>query len=56
MITTIKHEEFCLPRPGEPEPRIETFPAERYAADGVTVVSRPRVTRCCECGAQVVDG
>ncbi len=51
----IEHEKFCLPRPGAKEPRIESFRSERIAADGVTVASRPRVTRCQECGAQIVE-
>lgn len=50
------HEEFCLPRPGETEPRIEVFLAERWSPSGQFVVSRPQVTRCIECGGQRVDG
>lgn len=50
------HERFCLPRPGETAPRIETYTAERTGSDGVTVLSRPLVTRCIECGAETVDG
>ncbi len=52
----IEHERFCLPRPGETEPRVESYAVDRYSADGVTVVSRPTLTRCIECGAQVVEG
>ena len=58
MTTTaaIEHERFCLPQPGEDEPRTETFRAERTGPDGVTVTSRPTVTRCLECAAQTVSG
>ena len=51
--STIEHQRYCLPRPGEQEPRTETFTAERYGPDG-TVTSRPTVERCIECGAQTV--
>ncbi len=44
--TTIDHEKFCLPRPGETEPRTERYTAVRYGPDGTTVVSRPVVHRC----------
>lgn len=57
MSTTapeIEHEPFCLPRPGEGGPRIDSFLADRTDEAG-HVTSRPRVTRCCECGAQVVQ-
>lgn len=58
MTTTeaIRHEPFCLPRPGNDEPRIETFRTERYGEDGITVIARPTVTRCVECGEQTVEG
>lgn len=47
----IRHEEFCLPRPGSDAPRIETYPA--FVDDPKTGKSRPThdVTRCIECGA-----
>jgi len=51
----LEHEKFCMPRPGETEPRIESFTAERTDPAG-RVTSRPTVTRCCECGSQVVEG
>ncbi len=54
--TAIEHESYCLPRPGEDEPRIETFRAARTGQDGITVTSRPVVTRCVECGSQTVTG
>jgi len=52
----VKHEPFCLPRPGETEPRMETFLTTRYDPDGVTVIARLRCTRCQECGAQEIRG
>ncbi len=55
-MTTIEHATFCLPRPGATEPRIESFTLTRYADDGITAVAFPRVTRCIECGEQVVVG
>jgi hypothetical protein len=47
----IRHEEFCLPRPGLDAPRIESFVA--LADDPHTGKSTPthNVTRCLECGA-----
>jgi len=47
----IRHEEFCLPRPGEKAPRVEGFVA--YSDDAATNRSKPAafVTRCLECGA-----
>jgi hypothetical protein len=45
----IRHEEFCLPRPGASEPRIESY----AYLDDASGQSRPThdVTRCLECGA-----
>lgn len=54
--THIEHEKFCMPRPGEDEPRIETFTVARTAPDGVTHVGRARICRCIECGSQHVEG
>ncbi len=53
---TVHHETFCLPQASRgdgpaTEPRIESYSAPRYGADGVTVVSMVRVARCLECGA-----
>ena len=47
---SVRHEEFCLPRPGEDKPRIEGFVAYEDTTAGR---SRPAmdVTRCIECGA-----
>jgi len=57
MTSTIQHEKFCLPRPGEAEPRTETYTADRYSEDdGITVVGLATVSRCIECGARTVDG
>jgi hypothetical protein len=49
--TKIRHEDFCLPRPGANEPRIESF--KTYSDDPGTGRSRPThmVLRCLECGA-----
>jgi hypothetical protein len=57
MITTnLKHAEFCLPRPGLDEPRIEQYPAPKYAPDGITPAGSVTVTRCLECGEATYDG
>jgi hypothetical protein len=47
----VRHEEFCLPRPGADAPRLERFVA--FADDPKTGKSAPthNVTRCLECGA-----
>lgn len=46
----LRHEVFCLPRPGELAPRIESYVA---LSDDPKGRSRPThdVTRCLECGA-----
>lgn len=51
----IRHEEFCLPRPGEDGPRVESY--SHLGDDPTTGRSRPiaRVTRCLECGATHYD-
>ncbi len=51
VVPRIRHEEFCLPRPGLDEPRVEHFTA--YGDDPGTGRSRPThaVHRCLECGA-----
>lgn len=48
---TLRHEEFCLPRPGADSPRIESY--VHYDDDPKSGRSRPThdVTRCLECGA-----
>lgn len=47
----LRHEVFCLPRPGAVEPRIEQYP--HVDDDPQTGRSRAthNVTRCIECGA-----
>ncbi len=56
MATTVinprlRHEEFCLPRPDETAPRIETFPyLQDNPATGRSTKTHT-VTRCLECGA-----
>jgi len=53
---TLKHEDFCLPRPGLDEPRVESYYATSYADDGITIAGNIRVVRCCECAAASYDG
>ena len=53
--TNLKHEEFCLPRPGEDAPRIERFRAPTYDG-GVYATGSVEVCRCIECGAATYDG
>lgn len=50
-VRALRHEEFCLPRPGEQAPRIERFTAT--SDDPTTGKSIPThdVMRCLECGA-----
>ncbi len=55
-VTAVMHEPFCLPRPGEEEPRMEGYRLPRYADDGTTVVGHATIQRCIECAAQVVIG
>lgn len=55
MSAALNHEPYCLPRPGETEPRIDTFRSERTNDTG-HVIARPHVQRCLECAAQTVDG
>jgi len=54
-VDKIRHEEFCLPRPGEDGPRVESY---SYLEDDLkSGRSRPvaQVTRCIECGATQYD-
>ncbi len=55
IIDKVDHADFCQPRPGETEPRIESYLAERTNEAGF-VIARPRVVRCMECGNQTVTG
>ncbi len=54
--TALKHEEFCLPRPGEAEPRVESWRAQKTGPDGVTPAGFVLVVRCTECGSATYDG
>ncbi len=54
--TALTHEPFCLSRPGEDAPRIETYHAPKYVADGITPAGSTVVERCQECGATLYDG
>lgn len=51
----VDHEPFCLPRPGELEPRIEAFSVAVSDAAGAPL-GRRDVVRCQECGSETVDG
>lgn len=59
MATTttakVRHEDFCLPRPGESGPRVESY--VHLGDDPKTGRSTPThdVTRCIECGATKYD-
>jgi len=48
----VRHEEFCLPRPGASEPRIESYPFYGDGQQGGRPVATHIITRCIECGAQ----
>lgn len=51
MTVKVRHEDFCKPRPGLDEPRIESY--VHMGDDPKTGRSAPThdVTRCLECGA-----
>ena len=51
MTVKVRHEDFCLPRPGESEPRVESY--VHMGDDPASGRSAPThdVTRCLECGA-----
>ncbi len=49
------HEPFCLPRPGNDAPRIETWRATKTGPDGAPAGS-VRIERCTECGSALYDG
>lgn len=53
---TLEHKKFCLPRPDEDAPRIETYPLPRYKQDGITLDHKVTVVRCTECGVATYDG
>ena len=48
---SLRHEEFCLPRPDEKEPRIEGFLAYEDDPESGRARASAFVTRCLECGA-----
>lgn len=48
----VRHEEFCLPRPGSDEPRIESYLHYEDDPRGGRSTPTYRITRCIECGAQ----
>jgi len=48
----VRHEEFCLPRPGSDEPRIESFFFYEDDPKGGRSKATHLITRCIECGAQ----
>lgn len=56
IAVELKHEYFCLPRPGNIEPRIEQYRQTVIAEDGITPVRSVLVTRCIECAAASYDG
>lgn len=51
VTAKVRHEDFCLPRPGEQKPRIESY--VHMGDDPASGRSAPThdVTRCLECGA-----
>lgn len=51
VTAKVRHEEFCLPRPGETKPRVESY--VHMGDDPASGRSAPThdVTRCLECGA-----
>ncbi len=51
IVAPVRHEPFCLPRPGLTEPRIEGY--THYEDDPITGRSRAThaVLRCMDCGA-----
>lgn len=52
-----RHEDFCLPRPGEDAPRIETYRVPIYdGGAGVYPTGSTEVCRCIECGAATYNG
>ncbi len=55
MTTAFQHEEFCLPRPGEDAPRVESYGLDRENDHG-QVIATVRCVRCQECGAISYDG
>ena len=59
MTTTtdnIRHADWCRSRPGETDPRIESYLAERTGEDGIAVIGRAEIVRCLECAERTIDG
>jgi len=54
--SALRHEIFCLPRPGADGPRLESYDAPRYGEDGTTHIGVVQVVRCQECGSATYDG
>ena len=48
--SNLRHEEFCLPRPGAEKPRIEGYVHYEDGPHGRSVPTHD-VIRCMECGA-----
>lgn len=44
------------PRQPPPTPRVESYRASRYAADGITLAGPVLVQRCKECGVATYEG
>jgi hypothetical protein len=55
-LTLAEHAPYCTPRPGEDGPRMETYGAPVYSADGKTQIGSTRVVRCVECANASYDG
>lgn len=54
-VSAVDHEPFCTSRPGQLEPRMESYRLPRYSDDG-KVTGQASIDRCIECGAQTVQG
>lgn len=54
--TALEHQTYCLPRPGNDAPRVESYRLPRWSDDGVTQVGSVTVVRCTECGRATYDG
>jgi hypothetical protein len=56
LTINLRHAEFCLPRPGLDQPRVEQYRAPKTAPDGITPAGGVSVVRCLECGNATYDG
>ena len=54
--TIPRHADYCLPRPGEDAPRMESYRAPKYGPDGLVPAGSVEVVRCLECGFATYDG